>query len=765
MEFPKFLVLFLSSILISSFLAPAFAIKKSYVVYLGSHSHGPDVLEADLHRVTYSHHEFLASFVGSVEKAQDVILYSYIRHINGFSAILDEEEAAQITKHPKVVSVFPDQPRQLHTTNSWHFMFLENNYGMIPFFSAWKRGEFGKDVIIANLDSGVWPESRSFSDHGMGPVPSRWKGTCETNHIADDVHCNRKVIGARYFNKGYLAAVGGILDHTYNSPRDDSGHGSHTLSTAGGNFVIGASLGNVTGTAKGGSPHARVATYKVCWPRSGCYDSDILAGFDMAIHDGADIISVSLGADSPNIEYFSDSVAVGAFHAVKNGITVVASAGNAGPLPGTVVNAAPWIITVGASTQDREFRNFVRTPNGMILKGNILSEHPLPTFKFFPMVNASEARFANSSANDALLCMQGTLDPEKVKGKILVCQRGGIARLEKGVNAANAGAVGMILYNDYSTGNELVADPHVLPATHITYKDGLKLSAYLNSTANPLGFITPLEVYIGKKPAPVMAEFSSRGPNVLTPEILKPDITAPGVDIIAAYSEGFSEDGQKVPYNMLSGTSMSCPHVSGVAGLIKAAHPEWSPAAVRSAIMTTARTWDNTGFPILDYNESEKSSPFNHGAGHISPNKAQNPGLVYDLTTNDYLDFLCAIGYNETIVQSFSETPYKCPKSASLLNFNYPSIVVPHLNGTTTVTRKLKNVGAPGIYVALVREPLGISATVEPKFLRFVKMGEEKSFKMTLTGVAEKHVFGDLTWTNRRQFVRSPIVVTAANSH
>lgn len=180
----------------------------------------------------------------------------------------------------------------------------------------------------------------------------------------------RKLIGARYFNKGYAANAGpaALTNITLNTARDYEGHGSHTLSTLGGNFVRDASvfgLGN--GTAKGGSPKARVAAYKVCWPPlvdggGGCFDADILAAFDMAIHDGVDVLSLSLG-DTPS-DYFDDGVSIGAFHAVNKGITVLCSAGNSGPIPGTVTNNAPWILTVAASTLDREIDTVVELQNG-----------------------------------------------------------------------------------------------------------------------------------------------------------------------------------------------------------------------------------------------------------------------------------------------------------------------------------------------------------------------------------------------------------------
>ncbi|XP_027368638.1 subtilisin-like protease SBT5.4 [Abrus precatorius] len=757
--------LLLSFILFSLFHAPAFATKKSYIVYLGSHEHGEGVTDADFDRVRDTHHEFLESYVGSSEKAKEAMIYSYTRHINGFAAMLEEEEAANIANHPDVVSVFLNKGRKLHTTHSWDFMDLEHN-GVIPSDSIFRKARYGEDTIIANFDTGVWPESPSFRDEGMGPIPSRWKGTCQ--HDTTGFRCNRKLIGARYFNKGYIAYVGpaAMFNSTLNTPRDYEGHGSHTLSTLGGDFVPGANvfgLGN--GTAKGGSPKARVATYKVCWaPVNGneCFDADIMAAFDMAIHDGIDVISLSLGGASA--DYFDDGLAIGAFHATQKGIPVICSAGNSGPTPGTVSNVAPWILTVGASSLDRAFDSNVQLHNGQRFKGASLSKG-LPEDKLYPLINAAQAKLANESAENAILCKPGTIDPEKARGKILVCLRGVIARVEKSLVALEAGAAGMILCNDILSGTELIADPHFLPASQITYEDGVAVFAYINSTENPLGYIQPPKTKLGIKPAPVMASFSSRGPNTVTPEILKPDVTAPGVNIIAAYSEANSPtelpfDKRRVPFITMSGTSMSCPHVAGVVGLLKTLHPDWSPAAIKSAIMTTARTRDNTGKPMLDA-ETVKATPFAYGSGHIRPNRAMDPGLVYDISIDDYLNFLCFLGYNQTQLSTFSSAPHRCPDIMSILDFNYPTISIPKLYGSVTLTRKLKNVGSPGTYIAKLRVPSGLSMHVQPNVLKFDSIDEEKSFKLTIevTRPGEAQVFGGLTWSDGKHQVRSPIVV------
>ncbi|KAF6153867.1 hypothetical protein GIB67_001100, partial [Kingdonia uniflora] len=748
--------------------SPAFAQKKSYVVYMGGHSRSASagLTQVDIDRRTNSHYNLLSTTLGSTVKAEESMFYSYTRAINGFAANLDENEAAALAQDPNVVSVFENRWRKLHTTRAWNFMELENDAGITD-ESLWKKANYGDGIIIGNFDTGVWPESESFKDDGYGPIPEKWKGLCPNDTTEAPVHCNRKLIGARYFRKGYEALVGASNITYANSARDTAGHGSHTLATAGGEFVKSASVyGMGIGTAKGGAPKSRVAAYKVCWaPVDGmqCTDADILAGFESAITDGVDILTASLGG-SP-IDYFQDGISIGAFHANKWGIMVVVSAGNSGPVAGTVSNVSPWLLTVGANTMDRDFSTILALGNRKHIRGQSLRAQALPEEKFYALISAADANLANITSSESLLCQPGTLDPVKVKDKILVCLRGITGRVDKGKEALKAGAVGMVLANDEIAANDLNADYHALPTAHIIYSDGLAVFSYLNSTKTPGAFLTRAKTELGVKPAPVMAAFSSQGPNTITPDILKPDITAPGVNIIAAYTQAVNNDeGDTVslPFNALSGTSMSCPTIAGIAALVKAVHLDWSPSAIKSAIMTTARTLDNEGKEMRNASTIE-ATPFSYGAGHVNPNLAVDPGLVYDLTTTDYLNFLCAIGYTATQMKSFSGGTYTCTNSTSLLDFNYPSITVPNLSGSATLTRTVKNVGTPGTYHPLIKAPAGISVSVEPKTLTFATLGEEKKYSVTLTvtepSVAKDYVFGSLSWTDSKHVVRSPLVV------
>ncbi|XP_040381175.1 subtilisin-like protease SBT5.3 [Oryza brachyantha] len=749
------------------------AAKPSYVVYLGGRrSHGGGVSPEEAHRTAAeSHYDLLGSVLGDREKAREAIFYSYTRNINGFAAGLEPEEAAAVAGLPGVVSVFPNRGRRLHTTRSWQFMGLERGDGEVPRWSAWKVARYGEGAIIGNLDSGVWPESLSFNDRELGPIPNSWKGICQNDHDKT-FKCNSKLIGARYFNKGHAAGTGVPLSDAEMTPRDDNGHGTHTLATAGGSPVRNAAaFGYGYGTAKGGAPRARVAAYRVCYPpvngSNECYDADILAAFEAAIADGVHVISASVGAD-PNY-YFQDAVAIGALHAVKAGVTVVCSASNFGPDPGTVTNVAPWILTVAASTVDRAFPAHVvfnRTrADGQSLSGMWLRGKGFPL-----MVSAAAAVAPGRSPADAKECNLGALDAGKVTGKIVVCLRGGNPRVEKGEAVSRAGGVGMILVNDEASGDDVIADAHILPAVHIGYNDGLALLAYINSTKVARGFITKAKTLLGTTPAPVMASFSSQGPNTVNPEILKPDVTAPGVSVIAAWTgaagpTGLPYDQRRVAFNTQTGTSMSCPHVSGVAGLVKTLHPEWSPGAIKSAIMTSATELDSELKPILNSSRLP-ATPFSYGAGHVFPHRALDPGLVYDATATDYLDFLCGIGYNASSLELFNEAPYRCPDDPlDPVDLNYPSITVYDLAEPTAVRRRVRNVGpAPVTYTAtVVKEPEGVQVTVTPPTLTFASTGEVRQFWVKLAvrdpAPAADYAFGAIVWSDGSHLVRSPLVV------
>ncbi|CAH8364053.1 unnamed protein product [Eruca vesicaria subsp. sativa] len=727
---------------------------KTYIVHMAK-SQMPS--SYDLHSLWYD-----SSLRSVSESAQ--LLYTYTNAIHGFSTRLTPEEADSLMTQPGVISVLPEHRYELHTTRSPLFLGLdEHTADLFPETGA------SSDVVVGVLDTGVWPESKSFSDKGFGPIPSTWKGGCETGTNFTASLCNRKLIGARFFARGYEATMGPVDESKESrSPRDDDGHGTHTSSTAAGSFVQEASLlGFANGTARGMNPRARVAVYKVCW-LGGCFSSDILAAIDQAIEDNVNVLSMSLGGGMS--DYYRDGVAIGAFAAMEKGIFVSCSAGNAGPTSFSLSNVAPWITTVGAGTLDRDFPALAILGNGKNFSGvSLFKGDALPPGKLLPFIYAGNA----SNATNGNLCMTGTLIPEKVKGKIVMCDRGVNARVQKGDVVKAAGGVGMILANTAANGEELVADAHMLPATTVGEKAGDIIRHYVLTDPNPTASVLIQGTVVNVQPSPVVAAFSSRGPNSITPNILKPDLIAPGVNILAAWTSaagptGLPSDPRRVEFNIISGTSMSCPHVSGLAALLKSAHPEWSPAAIRSALMTTAYRSYKDGKPILDIATGKPSTPFDHGAGYVSPTIATNPGLIYDLTTVDYLGFLCALNYTPSQIRSVSRRNFTCDstKTYSIADLNYPSFAVNvDGSGAYKYTRTVTSVGGAGSYsVKVTSESTAVKISVVPAVLNFKEVNEKKSYTVTFTVDSSKasgsNSFGSIEWSDGKHVVASPVAVT-----
>lgn len=753
--------------------------KQVYIVYFGEHSG-----EKTQHEIEENHHSYLSSVKESEEDARSSLLYSYKHSINGFAALLTLEEAEKLSGKEETVSVFKSKEYSLHTTRSWEFAGVEkllNEFNSDDKDDLLVKAKFGRDVIVGMLDSGVWPESHSFKDKGSGPVPKRWKGICQTGDQFNTSNCNRKIIGARYYIKGYEKYYGPLnrtLD--YRSPRDKDGHGTHTASTVGGRRVhnVAALGGFAHGTASGGAPLVRLAIYKVCWPmpKAGkeegntCFDADMLAGIDDAIKDGVDVLSISIGAYDAT-PFSQDSIAIGALHAVKNNIITACSAGNSGPAPYTIRNTAPWILTVSASSLDRKFVAAVELGNGEKLQGESISPYHLKR-KLYPLVRAGQVVNPNVTKDLLDQCMPGSLSPGKAKGKIVLCLRGNGTRVGKGAEVKRAGGVGYILGNNKKLGEDVSVDCHLLPSNAVGYRNAVKILKYINSTKNATAFITPAKTIIHDIPAPHMASFTSVGPSPVSEAILKPDITAPGLNILAAWSEGDSPtkmdvDHRVVKYNFLSGTSMSCPHIAGAAALLRAIHPTWSSAAIRSALMTTAGILNNMGKPITDAAGNEANS-FLFGSGHFRPSMAADPGLVYDASYEDYLLHLCSIGYDLKNLTHNGSCPKNLPPPH---NLNYPSVAIPKLNGTVVVKRTVTHVGSSkSIYFSSVKPPVGISVTISPPILNLNQYGEKKSFTIRVRadnteGVGEiakqKYRFGWYIWRdgNGTHSVRSPIAV------
>ncbi|KAF3775744.1 Subtilisin-like protease [Nymphaea thermarum] len=681
-----------------------FSIIQVYIVYLGERQH------EDPQVVASSHHDLLTVIFGSKKEASDSILYSYKHGFSGFAARLTETQARAIAELPEVVHVTPSQTHKLHTTRSWDYLGLHPGTPD----SLLSTVNYGDGVIIGVIDSGIWPESQSFNDEGLGAVPSKWRGRCEEGELFNTSNCNNKIVGARFFAKGVIAKLGGVplsLGSTgdYLSPRDANGHGTHTASTAAGSFVRNASYGGLgLGLARGGAPRARLAIYKACWTQQVvCDAADMLAALDSAIRDGVDIISVSVGTNQPPQPGYLDNLngwSMGAFHAVARGITVVFSGGNAGPFPQKVTNGAPWIMTVAASTIDHSFPTAITLGNNRTLIVLLIS-----CLSFSSLISCDpESLNSTLAKGKVVLCFTYAKDPSDQYSKAVdtVYQAGG-AGIIFAMHTTNA-------FPPCST----------FSCVQVDYEIGTEILAYIRATRLPKARVSRTRDTIGKVASPKVAYFSSRGPNSLSLDVLKPDIAAPGVNILAA---GLNSN----PYFFDSGTSMACPHVSGVAALLKSLHPHWSPAAIKSAIVTTASVTNRYGEPITAEGGPRKiADPFDFGGGHVNPNRAANPGLVYDMGVSDYVQFLCSLGYSSSAISRSSIKAPSCGSGSSVFNLNLPSITVSNLKKTTTVARTVTNVKA-----------LTFTVTFSP-----------------VREIQGDFSFGSLTWMDGKHVVRIPLV-------
>ncbi|CAE6175802.1 unnamed protein product [Arabidopsis arenosa] len=680
----------------------------------------------------------------------------------------------------QVITVFKSKSLKLHTTRSWDFLGLavDNARRTTPP----PQLAYGSDIVVGIFDTGIWPESESFREPPEAkPIPSSWNGECVGGEEFDaSVHCNRKLIGARFYLRGFEETYGPIdftRDPEYRSPRDYLGHGTHTASTAVGSVVCNVSgfSGLGRGTARGGAPLARLAVFKTCWGKDlegVCTEADILAAFDDAIHDGVHVISASFGYSPPLSPFFESSADIGAFHAAERGIGVVFSGGNDGPDPGVVQNVAPWAVSVAASTVDRSFPTRIVIDGSFTLTGQSLISQEI----------TGTLALATTYFNGGVCKWENWLK-KLANGTIILCfsTLGPVQFIEEAQAAAiRANALALIFAA--SPTRQLAEEVDMIPTVRVDILHGTMIRNYLaRSPTVPILKIGPSKTVIGETTAPSVAYFSSRGPNSLSPDILKPDITAPGIGILAAWPHKtpptlLPGDHRSIEWNFQSGTSMSCPHVAGIMALLQSAHPDWSPSAIRSAIMTTAYTRDTTYDLILSGGSMKSTDPFDIGAGHINPLKAMDPGLVYNTRTEDYVLFMCNIGYTDQQIKSMVLHPE--PSTTCLpshlyrtnADFNYPSITIPSLRFTRTIKRTVSNVGPNKntVYFVDIIRPMGVEVVIWPRILVFFsKCQQEHSYYVTFkpTEISSgRYVFGEIMWTDGLHRVRSPLVVFLSNA-
>lgn len=686
----------------------------------------------------------------AVNKVGGQKIYDYYYSFNGFAAQMSLEQANKMAGVAGVLAVTPDSLQTIDTSSTPNFLGLDAPGGLWDQLGGVSSA--GEDIVIGIVDSGIWPESASFSDRDADgklvyhQIPG-WNAKCKPGEEFNGSNCNKKLIGAQWFNAawGGDAAVEAQRPWEFMSARDYNGHGTHTASTSGGNYGVQATgPASVFGTVSGMAPRARISTYKALWSTengstASGFTADLVGAIDQAVADGVDVINYSVSGTTTN---FLDPVEVSFLFAADAGIFVAASAGNSGPTTGTVAHPGPWLTTVAAGTHNRNGQGSVTLGNNVTYSGASVATAVGPV----PLVDSVNVGASGANPTDVELCVPGALDATLVSGNIVICKRGVIARVDKSRAVLQAGGVGMILYN--SPDSSLNADFHYVPTVHVNQASGLAIKAYA-ATVGATATINQATI-VFNAPAPLTASFSSRGP--LTAgggDLLKPDVIAPGQDILAAVSPATA--GRD--FDLLSGTSMSSPHVAGLGALLMDLHPDWSPMMIKSALMTS-------GGDVLDGPNTNPLVIFRQGAGHVRPNNAANPGLVYDSGFNDWLAFLCGTttGVSPATCTALVGAGYLTDPS----NFNGASIAIGDMAGIQTVTRKVTNVGgSAATYTSSVTGMSGITVAVSPASFS-INPGQTQTYTVTFTrttAALNAYTGGQLTWTGGGHTVRSPLVV------
>jgi subtilisin family serine protease len=692
------------------------------------------------------------------------IARTYTAAINGFAADLSTDQAVELAKSDDVLFVAPDIENAPDYSSS-DFLGLPGNKG------AWKTqfgGEknAGAGTVVGVIDTGYAPDNPFFAGKPVKPLPGNSKpkvgepyrdaagriamlkadgttfaGECQVGEGFDGSLCNSKVVSARYFADAFLSSVppANRAPEEVISPVDIDNHGTHTASTAAGNSGVNQRVdGRDFGIGAGVAPAAKIAVYKICWEddnpnTGGCYTSASVDAINQAILDGVDVLNYSISGSTTTT---TDPVALAFLSAASAGVFVAASAGNSGPTASTVNHGAPWLTTVAASTFNYELQGTAEFSDGSKYRGASIMRNGVPAS---PVVLAANAAAAGATTPE--LCGPNTLDPAQVAGKIVVCDRGVVDRTAKSAEVLRGGGVGMILVN--VTPSSTDADKHVIPTVHVDAPESLELKAKVAANPNLTVALQPTDT-TGKPlpPTPQIAGFSSRGPLLATgSDLLKPDITAPGVGVLAGVSTVGSNGEQ---FGFLSGTSMAAPQVAGLAALVLAKNPAWSPATVKSAMMTTA-------YPLKTATGAQETDVLAVGAGHINPASVLSPGLVYDQDVDDYLRFIEGTGL-ELGIDGIEAVEAK--------NTNVPSFALGNLTGRTEVTRTVTAV-TPGLYRASVNVP-GVKVTVTPSILNFSAAGEERTFKVSFENQSApvgQFAAGSLTWSGQNKKVTSPVAV------
>ncbi len=652
-----------------------------------------------------SYRSYLVRRQGDIARRYSVsVRQRYTVAANGFSAHLTATQARRLAKDPRVLTVARDRLVHAdrvptvgpHATSE----FLGLTHHGHP-AHGWNPKTAGKGVVVGVIDSGIWPENAAFAGHRLqhrkhvgkknpGPIfvghthktafhkadGKNFHGLCQKGQRFPASTCNSKVISARYYDDGFLQFTprNQWSPAEFASARDGVGHGSHTSSTSAGDYGVKAKIyhqavGRITGIA----PAAKIATYKVLWasaadPTEGTgATSDIMAGIDQAVSDGVDVINYSVGPTGGDTDII-DPIAVEFLNAAAAGVFIAAAAGNDGPTSATASNVSPWVTTAAASTWQNSDGTVVLGNGKKILGVSFTADGTSGRLVYAKNVSRKPT---GSDGATAAECGTGTLSRAKAHGTIVLCDRGTSLFVQKLAEVKRVHAAGVIIGDVDQP--DVVPLSSRLPSVSVHQAGRTTILAYIHRKG-----AAHARLVLGNKtahksaPRPQVADFSSRGPSQIDADVLKPDVAAPGVAVLAAVAP---PSNAGLHFDFYDGTSMATPHIAGLAAWTLGKRPHLTPAVLRSMFMTTAHdTVDASGHKVRD--------AFSQGAGQVSPLKLADPGLVFPAGVHDWLAWLEGQGVNTN--SGVAGIPG--------YDLNEPSIQVSSLVSSVTLTRRVKNI-------------------------------------------------------------------------
>ncbi len=750
-------------------------------------------------------HDRLLGNVG----AANAKVYSYRYSVNGFAARLTAAQVSRLAQSAEVERIWRDTDQYLQTNNSPAFLGLQDPVGGLRA----DLGLRGEGIVVGVIDSGVAPNHpslRDTEDRTPRACRSQWSrtsllgiwlctsyrrnpptvrvydppigftGACQAGPGFEPSHCNNKIVGARFYLDGFLAQH--ELDPgEVRSPKDADGHGTHIATIIAGNSVDATLLGTRVGRISGIAPRARIAVYKACWLEPGstrgtCTTSDLVRAIDDAVADGVDLINYSVGSLDTELDAPDDLALLDAFDA---GVLTVVAAGNDGPELDTIgsPSSAPWVLTTAASTQGGEFFDdgIEITAPPSLASAIVMREASFTP----PLTRDDPIEEQLVAADDGVAARAGTaagsirdacgalVNSAEMDGHIALIERGGCEFQVKIANAEDAGAIAVVVYDNLGPPSVMNGDRGSvsIPAVMIGNEAGQMLVDRLAADAADNDVETDDEIVtvrlargifasVSGRPN-VVADFSSRGPSLSDANFVKPDVTAPGVDILAGQTPDVANGLRGENYQYMSGTSQSAPEVTGVAALLKEAHPTWSPSALKSALMTTT-------YVEVERTDGAAADAFDMGAGHIDPNRAVDPGLVYESSFADYAAYLCGLP-EPPFAHADCAAHASAGHTASAIDLNLPSIGVADLISGDAVRRSVTNVGPPATFTAELIEPPDLDIIVEPPTL-VLGTGQTADFSVRFVDQgAERDVwsFGELAWASSAHRGESPLAVKA----